>query len=157
MLIAIQVGLKMTAFPWELKLIILPTTIPIKEIPHGETTQQTSPSMFMTTGAEALVGAGTTHGFGTAGAGEALVGAGAGTTLGDGIAGAGAAALAGAGAVVSVGAGAAALAGAGTILGSGAVATAGEAATGTTVITIEDLPTIEVVEDIPIRSSLEQI
>ncbi len=103
----------------------------------------------MTTGAVALVGA-LTHGYGTTGAGVALVMAGAGTTLGDGIAGA--VALAGAGAVASVGPvagvlpiGAVALVGAGAVI----IVMAGTEDTIEATIT-EVMHTIEVEEDIPI-------
>ncbi len=68
---------------------------------HGAIIPATLPSTCMTTGAVALVGAasdgaGITHGFGTAGAGVALVGDGAGTT-GAGVASVGAGTILGAG------------------------------------------------------------
>ena len=65
-------------------------------MPHGAIILATLPSMYMTTGAVASAGVGIIHGFGTAGAGVALVGVGAGTT-GAGEASVGAGTILGAG------------------------------------------------------------
>lgn len=105
----------------------------------------------MTTGAVALVGA-PTLGYGTTGAGVALVMAGAGTTHGDGTAGV--AALAGAVASVGVAAGPVAgdlLIGAVALVGAGAVIMVMAGTEDTIEVTItEVMLIIEVEGDIPI-------